>query len=52
MDVIQNEHSNYLIIDGSYYCFYRYYAIHAWWKNAVMKSDEYTEEEKNIDENL
>ena len=25
---------NYILIDGSYYCFYRYYAIHAWFKNA------------------
>jgi len=25
---------NYILIDGSYYCFYRYYALIAWWKNA------------------
>ena len=25
---------NYILIDGSYYCFYRYYAIHAWFRNA------------------
>jgi len=26
--------TNYLFIDGSYYCFYRYYALLTWWKNA------------------
>lgn len=25
---------NYILIDGSYYCFYRYYALMVWWKNA------------------
>ena len=25
---------SFLLIDGSYYCFYRYYALHTWWKNA------------------
>ena len=25
---------NYIIIDGSYYCFYRYYALTNWWKKA------------------
>jgi len=25
---------NYILIDGSYYCFYRYYSIHAWFKSA------------------
>jgi len=25
---------NFIIIDGSYYCFYRYYALTTWWKNA------------------
>uniref|UniRef100_A0A6C0EPV3 5'-3' exonuclease domain-containing protein n=1 Tax=viral metagenome TaxID=1070528 RepID=A0A6C0EPV3_9ZZZZ len=24
----------FIFIDGSYYCFYRYYALHNWWKNA------------------
>ena len=26
--------SNYLFIDGSYFCFYRYHALLTWWKNA------------------
>ena len=26
----------YILIDGSYYCFYRYYALHQWWKNAKI----------------
>lgn len=25
---------NYLFIDGSYFCFYRFYALLTWWKNA------------------
>jgi 5'-3' exonuclease len=24
----------FIFIDGSYYCFYRYFALHQWWKNA------------------
>jgi len=26
--------SNYLFIDGSYFCFYRFHALLTWWKNA------------------
>ena len=26
--------ANYILIDGSYYCFYRYYAIKSWFRNA------------------
>ena len=26
--------TNYILIDGSYYIFYRFYAIMMWWKNA------------------
>lgn len=29
---------DFLLIDGSYYCFFRYYALHVWWKMA--KSDQ------------
>ena len=29
-----NENKSYIIIDGSYFCFYRYYAIINWWKHA------------------
>ena len=24
----------FIFVDGSYYCFYRYYALIQWWKNA------------------
>ena len=24
----------FIFVDGSYYCFYRYYALQQWWKNA------------------
>ena len=24
----------FIFVDGSYYCFYRYYALLTWWKNA------------------
>ena len=34
--------SNYLIIDGSYYCFYRYHALKQWWAFA-RKDDELQE---------
>ena len=33
---------NYILIDGSYYCFYRYYALLNWWKMA------HQDEELNI----
>jgi 5'-3' exonuclease len=26
--------TNYILIDGSYYCFYRYYSLIRWWNNA------------------
>jgi len=29
---------NFILVDGSYFCFYRYYAIHQWFK--LSKSDE------------
>ena len=29
---------NFILIDGSYYIFYRYYALEMWWKHA--KKDE------------
>ena len=25
---------NFIFVDGSYYCFYRYFALQQWWKNA------------------
>ena len=30
--------TNFIIIDGSYYCFYRYFALERWWSFA--KPDE------------
>jgi 5'-3' exonuclease len=29
-----NKEQTYIFIDGSYFCFYRYYSIVRWWKNA------------------
>jgi len=29
-----NNMTNYLFIDGSYFCFFRYHALLTWWKNA------------------
>jgi 5'-3' exonuclease len=26
--------TNYILIDGSYFIFYRFYALHVWWKNS------------------
>ena len=31
--------SNYILIDGSYFVFYRYYALMQWWKNAKPDDD-------------
>ena len=31
---------NFLLVDGSYYVFYRYYAMHQWWKNAHKDQDD------------
>lgn len=28
---------NYILVDGSYFIFYRYYALHVWWKNAKQE---------------
>jgi len=30
---------NFILIDGSYFIFYRYYALHAWWKLAKPDTD-------------
>jgi len=38
--------TNFILIDGSYFCFYRYYAIHNWFKNA-RKEVELTDPSKN-----
>jgi len=29
----------FIFIDGSYYCFYRYYSLLTWWKNAYPQED-------------
>lgn len=46
--------TNYLIIDGSYYCFYRYHALKQWWGFArkdispEMESEEFLEKFREI----
>jgi len=30
---------DFLLIDGSYYCFYRYFALHSWWKLAKPEEE-------------
>lgn len=46
--------SNYLIIDGSYYCFYRYHALKQWWGFArkdicpEAESDEFLEKFREV----
>ena len=37
--------TNYILVDGSYFCFYRYYAIKSWWKFAMadVELDELSE---------
>tara|TARA_Y100000741_G_scaffold281779_2_gene221561 strand:+ start:947 stop:1744 length:798 start_codon:yes stop_codon:yes gene_type:complete len=42
---------NYILIDGSYYCFYRYYALLNWWKmaHADEKLDVPFDNEKFVD---
>lgn len=47
--------SNYILIDGSYYCFYRYYALLNWWKlakpddelNIPFENEEFVEKFKS-----
>ena len=39
---------NFIIIDGSYFCFYRFYAILNWWKHA-KKDVELTKPIENPD---
>jgi 5'-3' exonuclease len=34
MDQTNLNNQTYIFIDGSYFCFYRYYALTNWWKNA------------------
>ncbi len=29
----------FIFVDGSYYCFYRYFALHQWWKNAYPEEE-------------
>ena len=33
-DLITTMNPTFIFVDGSYYCFYRYYALLQWWKNA------------------
>ena len=32
--VLSRMTQTFIFVDGSYYCFYRYYALLKWWKNA------------------
>ena len=34
MNINSMEKKTFIFIDGSYFCFYRYYAVMNWWKNA------------------
>ena len=34
MNINSIENKTFIFIDGSYFCFYRYYALMNWWKNA------------------
>ena len=34
MTMSMTEKPTFIFVDGSYYCFYRYYALVQWWKNA------------------
>ena len=31
---ISTMNPTFIFVDGSYYCFYRYFALQQWWKNA------------------
>ena len=33
-EIVEPENKTFIFVDGSYYCFYRYYALLNWWKNA------------------
>jgi len=33
-----NEKQTFIFVDGSYYCFYRYYSLMNWWKNAYPEN--------------
>jgi 5'-3' exonuclease len=45
---MSNDNNSYIFVDGSYYCFYRYYATLNWWKHAhpeVELGDPFLQEE-------
>jgi 5'-3' exonuclease len=33
-EIVEPEPKTFIFVDGSYYCFYRYYSLLNWWKNA------------------
>jgi hypothetical protein len=33
---ISTMNPTFIFVDGSYYCFYRYFALQQWWKNAYQ----------------
>ena len=48
---INSDKSIFIFIDGSYFCFYRYYSLVNWWKNAFPEEplEKYCENEKFIE---
>lgn len=36
---VKNMKPTFIFVDGSYYCFYRYFALLQWWKNAYPNED-------------
>jgi 5'-3' exonuclease len=34
----EQEQKTFILVDGSYYCFYRYYSLLNWWKNAFPEN--------------
>jgi 5'-3' exonuclease len=58
---VSSMNPTFIFVDGSYYCFYRYFALLQWWKNAYpeepledpMKNDKFVEKfKKTFVENL
>ena len=48
LDNYNNKPLDFLLIDGSYYCFFRYYALNVWWKMA--KNEENLQEPSENEE--
>lgn len=50
-DNISTMNPTFIFVDGSYYCFYRYFALQQWWKNAYPEEplDDPFENEKFVE---